>query len=225
MGQAIGSVIPLAVAVAIFPVPIIALLLVIGSDGGSAKGLAFVLAWSAGLAVVGVSFLLLAGVADASASGEPATWVAVLLLSLGLLLLWSAVKQWRGRPRPGDEPPLPIWMRALSEFSAAKAAGTGFALTALNPKNVMLTAAAAAEIADVGLPRSQEVVVLAAFVVLASTGVLTPLVLSVALEDRSRRLLDGVRGWLARNNAVIMAVLFLVIGAKLIGDAISAFSA
>jgi maltodextrin utilization protein YvdJ len=34
-----------------------------------------------------------------------------------------------------------------------------------------------------------------------------------------------MKDWLARNNAVIMAVLVLVIGVKLIGDAISGFSA
>ena len=49
-------------------------------------------------------------------------------------------------------------------------------------------------------------------------------VLSLALGDRSRDLLDGLRGWMARHNAVIMAVLFLLIGAKLIGDAVSGFS-
>jgi hypothetical protein len=59
---------------------------------------------------------------------------------------------------------------------------------------------------------------------MASAGVLTPLALSLALGDRSRELLDGLRGWMARHNAVIMAVLFLLIGAKLIGDAISGFS-
>ena len=49
---------------------------------------------------------------------------------------------------------------------------------------------------------------------------LTPLVLSVALGDRSGELLDALTSWLARHNAVIMAVLFLLIGAKLIGNAV-----
>jgi hypothetical protein len=34
----------------------------------------------------------------------------------------------------------------------------------------------------------------------------------------------GQQAWLARNNAVIMAVLMLIIGVKLIGNAISGFS-
>jgi threonine/homoserine/homoserine lactone efflux protein len=225
MGQALGNVLPLAVAIAIFPVPIIAVVLIIGSERGRAKGLAFVLAWCAGLGAVGAIVLLLGGVFDGSDAGEPATWVNVLLLALGLLLLAASVRQGRGRPGTGEETATPAWMRTIGEFTMAKAAGAGFALTALNPKNVLLAAAAAAEIAEVGLPASQQVGVLVVFVLIASVGVVTPLVLFVALGDRSRELLDALEGWMARHNAVIMAVLFLLIGAKLIGDAVSGFSA
>ena len=225
MGQALGNVLPLAVAIAIFPVPIIAVVLIIGSDRGRAKGLTFVLAWCAGLGAVGAIVLLLGGVFDGSDAGKPATWVNVLLLALGLLLLAASVKQWRGRPGAGEETPTPAWMRTIGDFTMAKAAGAGFALTALNPKNVLLAVAAAAEIAEVGLPASQQVGVLVVFVLIASAGVLTPLVVSVVLGDRSRELLDALEGWMARHNAVIMAVLFLLIGAKLIGDAVSGFSA
>jgi threonine/homoserine/homoserine lactone efflux protein len=217
-------VLPLAVAIAIFPVPIIAVVLVLGSPRGRAKGLAFVLAWLVGLGAVGALVLLFAGALDASESDEPATWVNVVLVALGVLLLVLAAKQWRGRPRIGEETQVPGWMRAIDEFTIAKAAGAGFALSGLNPKNVLLTAAAALEIAGHGLRAGEQAAVLVSFVLIASVGVLTPLVLTLALGDRSHGLLEGLRGWMARYNAVIMAVLFLLIGAKLIGDAISGFS-
>jgi threonine/homoserine/homoserine lactone efflux protein len=217
-------VLPLAVAVAIFPVPIIAVVLLLGTDRGIAKGLAFVLTWCVGLAGIGAIALALGAVADASDGGEPATWVNVLLLGLGLLLIALALKQWRARPSPGEETPMPGWMRALDNFTAAKAAGAGIALTALNPKNVLLTVAAAAEIADVGLPAGQQVAALVGFVVVASAGVLSPVLIALTLGERSRSVLDDLRGRLARHNAVIMTVLFLLIGAKLIGDAVTGFS-
>jgi threonine/homoserine/homoserine lactone efflux protein len=224
MGHALGNVLPLAVAIAIFPVPPIAVVLLLASERGVAKGVAFVLAWSVGLAAVGAVVLLLAGAVDASDDGESATWVSVLLLGLGVLLLALAVKQWRGRPRRDDEAPMPAWMRTVDDFTVAKAGGAGFALSALNPKNILLLVAAAAEIAELGLPAGREATVLAVFVLIASAGVLTPLVLTVALGARSRPLLDGLGGWMARHSAAIMAVLFLLIGAKLIGDALSGFS-
>ena len=65
---------------------------------------------------------------------------------------------------------------------------------------------------------------LVVFVVIASVGVLAPVALALVLGERSQGLLDGLRVWMARHSAAIMAVLFLLIGAKLIGDALSGFS-
>jgi threonine/homoserine/homoserine lactone efflux protein len=217
-------VLPIAVAVAIFPVPIIAVVLLLSSEQGTAKGLAFVLAWCAGLAAVGAIVLLFAGAVDASEAGEPATWVNVLLLSLGLLLLGLAVKEWRARPRANEEALMPSWMRKMDEYTPNRAGGVGFALSALNPKNVLLTVAAGAEVASVGLPSGQEITVMLVFVLVASAGVLSPLAVSLALGERSRELLDAIKGWMTRNSAAILTVLFLIIGAKLIGDSISGFS-
>ena len=208
-------------AVAIFPVPIMAVVLILATDRGLTKGIAFVLTWCLGLAGVGAIALLLGGAVDASDGAEPARWVSVLLLCLGALLVWLAARQWQGRPSAGEETPMPSWMRAMDSFTTAKAAGAGLALTALNPKNVLLTVAAAAEIAEVGLPAGQQAVVLAGFVLVASAGVVSPVAVSLALGDRSREVLDSLRARLARHNAVIMTVLFVLIGAKLIGDGVS----
>ena len=45
----------------------------------------------------------------------------------------------------------------------------------------------------------------------------------LALGERSRRILDDLKAWMSQNNAAIMAVLCLIIGAKLIGERISGF--
>lgn len=86
------------------------------------------------------------------------------------------------------------------------------------------TVAATAEIAEVGLRTGQEIGALLVFALIASLGVLAPVGLSLVLGERSHEPLEGLRRWMARHNAVIMATLFLLIGAKLIGDAIAGFS-
>lgn len=224
MGQALADVLPLAVAIAIFPVPIIAAVVLVGSERGVAKGVAFVLAWCAGLVAVGLVVLLIAEAADATDGDERSTWVNVLLLCLGLLALAAAAKQWRARPSAGEEGPPPGWMRTVDEFTTARAGAAGLALTALNPKNLLLTVGAAAEIAGAGLSAGQQAAVLLTFVLVASLGVLIPVALAVALGAGSRRLLDGLRAWMARHNAVIMTALLLLIGAKLLVDAVSGFA-
>ena len=64
---------------------------------------------------------------------------SVTKLVLGLLLLLVAVRQWRSRPH-GDEPAaLPSWMSAIDRVTPAKAAGLGVLLSAVNPKNLLLS--------------------------------------------------------------------------------------
>ncbi len=48
-----------------------------------------------------------------------------------------------------------------------------------------------------------------------------PVGIYVAMGDRAREILGGLRDWMGRHNAAIMTVLLLVIGAKLIGDGIA----
>ena len=108
---------------------------------------------------------------------------------------------------------------------AGKTAGAGVVLSAANPKNLVLAIGAAAAIAETEISVGQEIVAYAVFVLIGTIGVAVPVFIYFGLGERARPLLDGMHTWMARNNAVIMAVLFLVIGAKLVGDAISGFSA
>jgi threonine/homoserine/homoserine lactone efflux protein len=224
MGKAIGDLLPAAVGVAISPLPIVAVVLMLVAARGRLTGPAFLLGWLVGVAAPGAVLLLLARGADASDQGEPAAWVDWLKLLLGLLLLLLSLTQWRGRPHPEEEPVVPKWMGALDAFTSAKAAAAGVALSALNPKNLLLIAAGAAAIAQTGIGAGEQAVALLVFTAIASIGVAAPVVMYFALGDRSREVLDSLKTWMAKNNAVIMAVLLLVIGVKLVGDAIAGFS-
>lgn len=224
MGSAIGQTLSMAVGVAISPVPIIAVILVLVSRRARVNGPAFVVGWIVGLAVVGAVVLLVAGPANASDDGEPATWVGVLKLVLGTALVLLALKQWRVRPHDGEEPTTPKWMGAVEEFSPVKALGAGAVLAGANPKNLLLAVAAAAAIAQTGIPGGEQAVAYAVFVIVGTIGLAVPVVVYFAMGERAGPLLDRMKAWMAHNNAVIMAVLCLVIGAKLIGDGITGLS-
>jgi hypothetical protein len=210
--------------VAISPLPIVAVVLMLVTPRGKVNASAFVVGWWVGLGIVGAIILAIAGAADATDSSGPATWVDVLFLVLGLFLILLAVKQWRGRPHGGDEAPTPKWMGALDRFTPVKAGVAGVVLSALNPKNLLLTIAGCAAISQTGISTGRQVGAYVVFVAIASIGVAAPVVIAFAMGDRSRTILDGLKSWLAGHNAVIMAVLLLIIGVKLIGNAISGFS-
>lgn len=224
MGQAIGDLLPSAVGVAISPLPIVAVVLMLVTPRGRVNGPSFVAGWCIGIAVVGAIVLAISSGADATDSSGPATWVDVLFLLLGLALILLAAMQWRGRPHDDEEPPTPKWIGALEGFTPVKAGGAGVVLSALNPKNLLLIVAGAAAVAQTGISTGKQVGAWIVFVAIASIGVAAPVVIAFALGDRSLKILDDLKGWLAHNNAVITAVLLLIIGVKLIGNAISGFS-
>jgi Sap, sulfolipid-1-addressing protein len=209
-----------AVGVALSPIPIIAVVPILSSPRGRVNGPAFLAGWVFGLAALGTVLLLIAGGADASSSGAPADWVSFVKLVLGVLLLVLAVRQWSGRPRGVSEPEPPAWLKAIDTFTPGKSAGMA-ALLAANPKNLVFIAGAAAAIAQTGADAGGQAVALAVFVLVATLGTGTPLAIYFFLGDRAEPILESLRGWMARESATIMAVLCVVIGAKLIGDAVS----
>jgi threonine/homoserine/homoserine lactone efflux protein len=223
MGDAIGQVLSFGVGVAISPVPIIGVVLMLGTPRARSNGPAFILGWLIGLGAAGTIVLLASSGADASEQGQPADWVNVLKIVLGALLLLVALKQWRGRPHAGQEAELPKWMATIDRFTAGKAMAFGVLLSGLNPKNLLLAVGAAAAIAQTGEPAGTQAVALAVFVLIGTIGPGAPVAIYFALGGRSEQILAGLKSWMGQNNAAIMAVLCLVIGAKLIGDGISGF--
>jgi len=221
MGEAIGQVLSLGVGVALSPIPIIAVVLMLATPRGARNGPAFLVGWILGLGTVGTIVLLVSSGASASDDGSPATWASILKLVLGLALLALAVKQWHGRPRGDREAALPRWMSTIDAFTPARSVAMGVALSAINPKNLILTAGAAAAIASTGAATGDQAVALAVFVVLGTLGPGIPVAIFFLMGDRAHEILDGLKAWMAKENVVIMAVLCLIIAAKLIGDAIS----
>jgi threonine/homoserine/homoserine lactone efflux protein len=221
MADAIGQVLSLGVGVALSPVPIIAVVLMLGTPRARVNGPAFLFGWIAGLAVVGTIVLLVAGGADASEDQQPADWVGVVKIVLGVLLALVAVRQWRGRPRAGEQAAMPKWMQAIDGFTPTRSMGIAAVLAAVNPKNLLLTVGAGAAIAQTGAGAGDQAVALAVFVLIGTLGPGLPVAIYFLAGRRAGHVLDELKTWMAANNTAIMAVLCLVIGVKLIGDGIS----
>jgi FAD/FMN-containing dehydrogenase len=117
VGEVVGQILVLAVGVALSPIPIIA--------------------------VVGGIILLLSSGAGASDHGAPADWVSWLKLILAVVLFGIAIRQWRSRPHAGGQADLPKWMQTIDRFTPGRSVAIGVALSAINPKNLLLTVGAA----------------------------------------------------------------------------------
>ncbi len=222
MGSVIGEILPVAVAVAVSPVPIIAVILMLFTPKARTNSVAFLFGWLLGLIVIG-SIVLIAGDFASDDSGE-STVSGVVKLGLGLLFLLLAVRNWRSRPRAGEDPELPGWMAAIDDFGAGKSAGIAALLSGVNPKNLALTVAGAATIAAAGLTTGEQIGAFAVFVAIASITVAAPVIVYLIMGERVQGGLNSLKEWLTANNNTVMAVLFVVFGAKLTGDGISILS-
>jgi threonine/homoserine/homoserine lactone efflux protein len=224
MGQAIGEILPLAIGVAISPVPIIAIVLMLGTPRARSNGLAFALGWLAGLTIVGGALLALASGNSQENDGGPETWVSIVKLVLGVLFLLLAARTWRSRPKAGQEAAMPKWMQAIDTFTTGRSLVFGLLLSGVNPKNLALTIAAATTIAQTGISGGESAGALIVFILIGSLSILTPVFIYFALGTRAAVILDELKDWMAGHNAAIMTVLLLVLGAKLIGDGVGGLS-
>jgi threonine/homoserine/homoserine lactone efflux protein len=223
MGKVIGDILPLAVGVGISPVPIIAVILMLGTPRGAANGPAFLFGWLAGAAIAGTVVLVIAD-AIGITSGEPSQGAYSFKILLGVILLFAASRRWRKRPKEGEQPEMPKWMQALDEFTWPKSLGLGAVLSGANPKNLLLIVAAVATISQSGISVAQQIGTLIIFIVIATIGVALPLIVYFSMKTRAVEILGGWKTWLAAHNPAVMAVLFLVSAAVLIGQGITGLS-
>ncbi|MFC1442911.1 GAP family protein [Streptacidiphilus sp. N1-10] len=216
---------PSAVGIAISPLPLIAVILMLATPNGRTNGIAFAAGWTAALALTTAALVLLGSGADASSGDDtPATWASWLKLALGLLFALLAVKQFTGRPRDGQETQAPGWMKAIDQFTPAKAAALSAALAVANPKNLVLVVGGALAIAGSTAGTGGKTVAAVLMVLIASLCTTVPLAVYLSGGQRAATTLDSWKAWMSAHNAAIMTVVLAVLGAKYIGDAISALT-
>ncbi len=223
MGSAVGDTLPLALGIAISPVPIIAAILMLLSPKARGTSVGFLLGWVVGIVVAVVVFTLLSGLLPENDPDASKPIAGTVTIVLGALLLLLALRQWRSRPRQGEPEKLPKWMDAIDSMTAGRGFVLAFILAAINPKNLLLAAGAGVAIGTAGLSVGAATLVIVVFVVIAGCSVAIPVIGYLLAADRMRGPLDSLRGWLVHNNAAVMAVLLLVIGVVLIGKGIASF--
>lgn len=219
MGGVIGETLSAAVGVAVSPVPIAAVIVMLFTPKARTNAPAFMFGWIFGLLAVGGVVLLIPGLEVGT--GEPSTTTGVIKGVLGLLLLVVAWKSWQKRPAPGETADMPGWMAGIDGFGVAHSFGMGVLLSALNPKNLLLIIAGAVTINASALDTGQQVIALLVFVAIAATTVAIPVIGYLIVGERADPAFARAKDWLIQNNSVVMAVLLLVFGVSLIGDAIN----
>ncbi|MCU0506452.1 MAG: GAP family protein [Chloroflexi bacterium] len=221
MGPVFGDLLPIAVGVAISPLPVIAIILMLITPRARSNGIAFLVGWAGAIAIVTIVGGVVLGAADTAAGSSATTWSSLLRVALGILLLILAARDWRQRPRHGETAELPAWMSALDRTTPARSLGMAALLGGVNPKNLLLNIAAATTIAAAGLTTAENAVVVAIYVVIASVSIAAPLGVYLAMGARAQQVLGGWKEWLTQHNQAVMAAVFLVLGAVVLGEGVA----
>jgi len=216
MGAVIGDVLPLAIGIAISPIPIIAAILMLFSPRATSTSTGFLLGWILGIVVATAVFTALAG--TLKTGGEPSAVASWIKIGLGVLLVLVGIRQWRGR---GGQHDAPKWMAAIDDFTFPKALGLGFLLSGVNPKNLIIAAGAGLIIGSSAVGVGGDAAAIALFTVIASSTVAIPVLAHLVAAERMTRPLESLRKWLQDNNATVMATMILVIGVVLVGKGVS----
>jgi threonine/homoserine/homoserine lactone efflux protein len=222
MGSTIGDILPLALGVALSPLPIVAVILMLFTKNARKTSLGFLVGWFLGVTVVAVAVVFIANPAQQATGGEESLLYAIVHIALGLLLLVAAYRDWKKRPKPGEEVAVPKWMASIDSFTVGKALGMGALLSGVNPKNLALILSAGVTIAAAGLDATQTIVVLVIFIFIACVSVAAPVVVYLVLGDKATPVLNSWKAWLTYNNATVMMVLFLVFGVVVLSKGLGA---
>ncbi len=219
MSTVIGEMLPLAIAVALSPLSIIALILILISRNARSNGPAYFIGWIVGLALAVTAMLALLSLINSAPASSPTTLSALLRVLLGALLLFLGVRQWRHLTKPGQEPSLPHWMASIDAFTPVQAFGLAVLLSAMS--NLAIIIAAALTISRAKLDISQEIIAVAFFIVVSSLLVAFVVIYAALSRVRAAQMLTSWKAWLVAHNAALTSVLFMIVGALLLGKGIS----
>ena len=218
LGDALAQTLPLAVGVALSPFPAIALLLILTSAHGRVSGPVFAVGRLAGLAIVlGIVFLASDAIYSLSSA---ASLPAVVRMLLGAALIVLAFVRWRPSPA-GVEPTLPAWMSAIRDARGVRAFGFGVLITVANLKELVLLLSIGITLGGDQLSTSAAVWASVIAVLVGWLPVGVAVVAYVVAPIRMRPAVEAASVWLTANSYIVIGTILLVIGAAIIGGAIS----
>jgi hypothetical protein len=214
MIQAVAESLPMALGVAVSPLPIAAITMILMTPKARANALALLLGWIAGLWFVGVIVFLFP--ISQTEKGGPTAAAGYIRLLLGILFLYLAVRQWRNRPRPDESAEMPKILAGLDAFGFGKSFLTGFLLVAFHPKNLPLCVAGAAAIQLYTANLAMQFSAYLVFTLIGSSTVASPFITYLVFGDRANSLLRSFKDYLIRNNRMVLIVLLVIIGGLLL---------
>jgi hypothetical protein len=208
--MAVFDLILIGLAVTLEPLPITGFILILSSEGGRAKGAAFIVAWVISLVVVVVGTILITGGEPPKPATSPSTGVLAAKILVGVILIAFAFHRRARTAAPKKEP---TWMTKLDHLSLWAAAGIGVIL-----QPWVLIAAGAATVAQLHVSSFESYALLVVFCILCTASLLGMELYAVFDPEAATMRLDGLKNWIDTHRDQVIIALALIVGLWLVGD-------
>lgn len=219
MWQALGGLLPIAVAVAFSSVPITVTILILLSPNRNRAALPFLLGWVTGVMAVVILFTLGASVLPEPRRRGSDPVIAALEILIGTGLIVLGVVNLRRRSG-SDQTGLPRWLSAVDSFGALATFGIAVLLD-FRPKGLLLGIAAGLALHAASVEDSEAALLIAIYTLVATSTVVVPITASLIAPQRMEPRLIAARDWLARNGRILTSSMAFMIGVVILGVGIT----
>lgn len=224
MADVFVNLIPLILGATLAPVFPIIVLLLLQSERGLGKAIAFVASAVTVRLVQGAIFgLVFRSAVEAESAAGLQLIAPTLLTVVGILLLVNGVK--KVRKEEDSEDSEPKWMSRLSDLTVLKAAGGGALLMLVAVKQWVFTLSALAVIEEAQPGLTAGIALYLLFVAATQALMALPIIAFAVAPEKSARPLAAAQGWLQRHNRVIMIVVSFVFGVWFLYQGVSSLLA
>ncbi|MFD9126941.1 GAP family protein [Kitasatospora sp. NPDC059571] len=191
-------------AITLGPLHNSAFILLLASQGGVRKGLAFLLSWLANLVAVVVCVMLLTGGTPPARHSTPSTAALAARLAIGVGLAAYGVYRHRRPPRPHRPP---SWAARVDRASLGTAAGLAWLL-----QPWAMVGAGAATVVDAHLSSLSNWLALTAYCLLATLSLIVMELYTVRAPAAANDRLDALRTWLEEHQDRLIVTLSVLVG-------------
>ncbi len=214
--QAIGHILPIALAVALSSVPIMVTIYILLSPNRDRSALPFAIGWVIGLLVV-VSVCALAAQLVPTPRGprRPDTAVGLIEILVGLALVVLGILSFR-RARRAAEPAVPKFLNSKRTLGAWQSFGLALILN-VRPKGLLLAIAAGLSIRGDTSSPTDALIVIGIYTIIAASTVVVPILATLIAPSRMEPRLTAGREWLVRNGEAMTGIIMVLIGVVIIG--------
>jgi threonine/homoserine/homoserine lactone efflux protein len=219
------ALIPIAIAAALQPPQVIALMVLLQTRRSLANGLAYAGGMTAFRLTMGALFwVVVSSVEQAveSGGGQFDLVVGAVLTVLGLVLAVYALR--RGFSARGEDDAAASWLQKLQSVSPWQAALVGIAFLALDPKDWLMDLSAVDLVAAADLSGLASLLAYLWFVLMAQSLVIIPLLFVLVTPQKGQESLASLTAWLERHAraieitvAALLSIFFLYAGFERVG--------